>query len=176
MRVYVAGISLAAITALAAFAIAQSGPPIENEFVRVVMATDQPHKASAPHQHKQNRVMIYLDSGDIDLKYTSGKVEHQHWKPGDVAWSPAGGIHTSENVSERPIRIVEIELRRQGDSGASGQPPDRTHAVIDNGQVRVYKGSNPPEKDHYVAVNTSTGAVAWDRVPEGGPIVITQIK
>jgi hypothetical protein len=71
---------------------------------------------------------------------------------------------------------VEIELRNQGDSGAAAQPPDRTHTVIDNAQVRVYKGSNPPAKDHYVAVNTSTGAVAWDRVPEGGPIVITEIK
>ena len=160
----------------AALATGQSGAPIENEFVRVVMATDHPHKASAPHQHKQNRVMIYLDSGDIDLKYTDGKVEHQHWKPGDVAWSEAGGIHTSENVSERPIRIVEIELRRQGDSGAAAQPPDRTRAVIDNSQVRVYKGSNQPAKDHYVAVNTSSGAVAWDRVSEGSPIVITEIK
>jgi hypothetical protein len=85
-------------------------------------------------------------------------------------------VHTSENVSERAIRIVEIELRHQGDSGAAAEAPDRTHAVIDNSQVRVFKGSTPPAKDHYVAVNTSTGAVAWDHVPEGGPVVITEIK
>jgi uncharacterized RmlC-like cupin family protein len=173
MRVSVIGASLATFAALAA---GQNGAIVENEFVRVVQATDQPHKASAPHQHKQNRVMIYLDSGDIDLKYAGGKVEHQHWKPGDVAWSPAGGVHTSENVSERPIRIIEIELRRRGDSGAAAEPPDRTHAVIDNSQVRVYKGSTPPAKDHYVAVNTSTGTVAWDHVPQGSAIVITEIK
>jgi uncharacterized cupin superfamily protein len=173
MRLCVVAVIAATFAALAA---GQRGAPIENEFVRVVMATDQPHHASAPHQHKQNRVMIYLDSGDIDLKYEGGKVEHQHWKPGDVAWSQAGGIHTSENVSERPIRIVEIELRRQGDSGAAAEAPDRTRAMIDNAQVRVYKGSNPPAKDHYVAVNTNTGDVAWDRVPQGGPIVITEIK
>ncbi len=173
MRVFVIASGLATLAALAP---GQSGPLVENQFVRVVKATDQPHKASAPHQHQQNRVMIYLDSGDIDLKYADGKVEHQHWKPGDVAWSPAGGVHTSENVSDRPIRIIEIELRREGDSGAAAAAPDRTHAVIDNGQVRVYKGSNPPAKDHYVAVNTSTGAAAWDHVPEGGPIVITEIK
>jgi uncharacterized cupin superfamily protein len=166
----------AAAAAFAALAAAQSGGPIENQFVRVVFANDQPHKASAPHEHKQNRVMIYLDSGDLDLKHADGKVEHQHWKPGDVAWSQAGGVHTSENVSSRPIRIVEIELRNQGDSGAAARPPDRTRTLIDNAQVRVYKGSNPPAKDHYVAVNTSTGAVAWDRVPEGAPIVITEIK
>jgi uncharacterized RmlC-like cupin family protein len=163
----------AAFTALAA---AQGGAPIENEFVRVVIANDQPHKASAPHQHKQNRVMIYLDSGDLELKHADGKVEHQHWKPGDVAFSAAGGIHTSENVSSRPIRIVEIELRNHGKAGAAAGPPDRTHALIDNEQVRVYKGSNPPASGHYVAVNTNTGAVAWDRAPAGGPIVIAQIK
>lgn len=167
-----------ALTAVifAACAAAQNAPPVENEFVRVVVANDQPHKRGALHQHKQNRVMIYLDSGDIDLKYASGKVEHQHWKPGDVAWSPAGGMHTSENVSDRPIRIIEIELRHAGDSAAAAEPPDRTRAVIDNGQVRVYKGSTPPAKHHYVAVNTSSGAVAWDHVPEGSPIVITEIK
>src|SRR5579883_2304317 len=141
MRVSVIAASLAVFAALAA---GQNGAIIENEFVRVIQATDQPHKASAPHQHQQNRVMIYLDSGDIDLKYAGGKVEHQHWKPGDVAWSPAGGVHTSENVSERPIRIIEIELRREGNAGAGAAPPDRTHAVIDNSQVRVYKGSTPP--------------------------------
>ena len=171
-------VSVIAATAVtfAALAAGQNGPIIENEFVRVVMATDQPHKASAPHQHKQNRVMIYLDSGDMDLKYAGRKVEHQHWKPGDVAWSPAGGVHTSENVSDRPIRIIEIELRRQGNPEAAGKPPDRTHAILDNSQVRVYKGSNPPAKGHYVAVSTSTGAAEWDHVPEGSSIVITQIK
>ena len=173
MRVSVVGVIGLLFVALAA---GQRGAPIENEFVRVVTANDQPHKAGAPHRHEQNRVMIYLDSGDIDLKYADGKVEHQHWKPGDVAWSPAGGIHTSENVSDRPIRIVEIELRRQGDSGAAAEPPDRTRAVIDNAQVRVYKGSTPPAKNHYVAVNTSSGAVEWDHVPQGSPIVITEIK
>ncbi len=162
---------------IAAPVFCQSGAaPIENEFVRVVHATDQPHHRGAPHQHKQNRVMIYLDSGDMDIAFQDGKVEHQHWRPGQVAWSPAGGIHTSENVSDHPIRIVEIELRNPGNPSAAGQPPDRTHAVIDNAQVRVYKGSNPPGSGHYVAVNTRTGEAAWDHVPEGGPIVIAQIK
>jgi uncharacterized RmlC-like cupin family protein len=172
MRVSVIAASLATFAALAT---GQNGAILENEFVRVVQAIDQPHHASAPHEHKQNRVMIYLDSGDMDLKYAGGKAEHQHWKPGDVAWSPAGGVHTSENVSERPIRIIEIELRRPSGSGVS-EPPDRTHAVIDNSEVRVYKGSTPPARGHYVAVNTSTGTVAWDHVPEGSSIVITEIK
>lgn len=153
------------------------GAPIENEYVRVVHATDQPHHPSAPHQHKQNRVMIYLDSGDMVLKYQDGKVEHQHWRPGQVAWSPAGGIHVSENVSDHPIRIVEIELRKEGDANAAGQPPDRTRAIIDNAQVRVYRGSKPPASGHYVAVNTITGEAAWDHMPEGGgPVVIARIK
>ena len=149
--------------------------PIENEYVRVVSVVGQPHKVSAAHQHDQNRVMIYFDSGDIVLRYADGKVENQHWKPGDIAWSPAGGTHTSENVSDRPLHIVEIELRKSG-SGAEA-PPDRTRAVIDNSQVRVYQGSNPPQGKNYVAVNMKTGAAAWNELPKGpGPFVIVELK
>src|SRR5580700_8794726 len=95
--------------------LAQTPPPIENEFARVVMATDQPKSTPGPvHEHKQNRVMIYLDSGDIQIKYVDGRVDNQHWKAGDIAWSPTGGMHTSQNVSASPVRIVEVELRNQG--------------------------------------------------------------
>ena len=38
--------------------------------------------------------MIYLDSGNIQIRYADGKVDNQHWKAGDVAWSPANGMHT----------------------------------------------------------------------------------
>jgi hypothetical protein len=38
-----------------------------------------------------------------------GKIEHQSWKAEQVAWSPAGGLHTSENVGAKPLVIVEVE-------------------------------------------------------------------
>src|ERR1043165_2489552 len=92
--------------------------PVENEYVRVVFATDEPAAKPGPlHEHKQNRAMIYRDSGDMQIKYADGRVDNQHWKKGDVAWSPAGGMHTSQNVSSKTVRIVEIEVRSAGAKG-----------------------------------------------------------
>ena len=152
-------------------------PTIENESVRVVSVTDAPAKVpGALHEHKQNRVMVYLDSGDIRIQHADGKVENQHWTPGDVAWSPANGMHTSQNVSSRPIRIVEIELKGKGQADTTA-PPDRTRSIVDNAQVRVYHAIKGPANRNYVAVNIQTGEVLWDKVPAGtGPFVITEVK
>lgn len=152
-----------------------SGPPVENEFVRVVMATDQPAaRPGAVHEHKQNRVMIYLDSGDIQIKYVDGRVETPHWKAGDIAWSPASGMHTSQNVSAKPVRIVEIELRNQPRADARA----RKDAILDNAQTTVYRSSVAPAAGtNFVAVNEKAAAVAWNKLPEGpGPFVIVEIK
>ena len=151
--------------------------PIENEYVRVVLATDQPAaKPGALHEHKQNRVMIYLDAGDIQIKYADGKVDNQHWKRGDVAWSLASGMHTSQNVSSSPVRIVEIEVRSAG-GGNGATSASGIHPIIDNPQVLVYRGSKPPAGKHYVAVDVHTGSALWDKMPDGsGPFVITELK
>lgn len=156
------------------------GPPIENEYVRVVMATDKPEaQPSALHEHKQNRVMIYLDPGDIQIKYADGRVDNQHWKAGDIAWSPAGGMHTSRNVGpadSKPIRIVEIEVRSPGVKAETmsilGRP------IINNPQVLVTENTRGPANGrNYVAVDRKTGAVAWNKVPAGsGPFVIVELK
>jgi hypothetical protein len=157
-----------------AFLIAQNrNVPVENEFVRVLSVVDRPVvKPGALHEHKQNRVMIYLDSGDIQIRYADGKVDDQHWKAGDVAWSPASGMHTSQNVSSSPVRIVEIELKSEGGGkGSAGK------ALIDNPQVRVYKTSKPVTATNYVAVDVKTATVLWNKLPEGpGPFVITELK
>jgi uncharacterized RmlC-like cupin family protein len=149
--------------------------PIENEYVRVVYATDKPAANPGPlHEHKQNRVMIYRDSGDIQIKYADGKVDNQHWTKGDVVWSVAGGKHTSQNVSSGTVRIVEIEIRR-GESAAPWF--GRASPIINNPQVVVYRGSEPPAGKHYVAVDVDTGSALWDKMPAGsGPFVITELK
>jgi hypothetical protein len=75
-----------------------------------------PCKADSPDNtravHEFNRVMIYLDAGDLDVNYEDGRVDHQHRKVNDVAWSPAGGRHISENVVAKDLRIVEVELKK----------------------------------------------------------------
>jgi len=148
--------------------------PIENDYVRVVWATDQPvDKPGALHEHKQNRVMIYLEAGKMRIAYADGRVDNQNWKVGEIAWSPGGGMHTSQNVGTKPLRIVEIEVRKgSADTKAGG------YKKIDNAQVHVYRSAKAPAAGkHYVAVNSVNGDAAWDALPSGaGPFVIAEMK
>ena len=171
--------------------LAQRSIPVENEFVRVVSVIDQ-HvaKPGAMHVHEQNRVMIYLDAGNINIRHEDGKAEDQHWKAGDVGWSPASGRHTSQHVSEKPTRIVELELRKPAEaSGAStakaasastanAASAPKDGVILDNLQVRVYRAQAPPPAgSNYVAVNMETAETVWNRMPAGaGPVVITLLK
>jgi mannose-6-phosphate isomerase-like protein (cupin superfamily) len=157
----------------AALLMGQRTVPVDNEFVRVLSVVDQPvSKPGAMHEHKENRVMIYLDSGDIQVKYADGKVDNQHWKAGDVAWSPANGMHTSQNVSSGPVRIIEIEVKAQGGGKGSGG-----NALIDNPQVKVYRTSSAVTAKNYVAVDVKTASVQWNKMPEGpGPFIVTELK
>ena len=91
---------------------AQSKTLEDNARIKIISALDKPHAPTALHKHDFNRVMIYLDSADQDIQHPGEATEHQHWKAGDVAWSPAGGMHISENMSNNNLRIVEIEIKQ----------------------------------------------------------------
>ena len=144
-------------SAAAAYA---AGPAIDNEHVRVLTAVDQPHHKSALHRHEFNRVMIYLDAGEIDISYEDGRVDHQHWKVNDIAWSPAGGRHVSENVGAKDLRIVEVELKKAAPASKLVRSPNLDPLLIDpahnklvfeNDQVRVFRSVREPggeEKMH----------------------------
>ncbi|MBS1855517.1 MAG: cupin domain-containing protein [Acidobacteria bacterium] len=134
---------LAFLPALAA----QSTTVLDNPTVRVIDALDQPHRKGALHKHDYPRVMIYLTDGDLDIATQDGHVEHQHWKAGDVAWSPAGGLHTSENVGEAPLRIIEVEiksppppapLKRNPALDPLALDPKRNHLLFENPLARVF--------------------------------------
>src|SRR5262249_53515431 len=114
---------LLTVSLVPVFLAAQGGrpAPLDNARVHVVDAFDKPHSHGAMHEHKVNRVMVYLTKCDTRITDAGGAVEQQHWKPGDVAWSPARGPHTSENPNDAACRIIEIELKPV--SGVKSVPP-----------------------------------------------------
>lgn len=129
---------------------AQSTVAVDNPRVRILSALDRPHQPTALHQHEFSRVMIYLDAADQDISHPGAPTEHLHWKAGDVAWSPAGGMHISEVVSGAPLRIVEIEIKQP----APAVPPKRARnldplaidaahnqLLFENPQVRVFRST-----------------------------------
>ena len=142
---------------------------VDNDSVRVLKVVDKPHVKSALHRHEANRVMIYLDPGDITLTYEDGRTDEQHWKAGEVAWSPADGLHTSENVGVAPIRIVEIELKKPAPATPAVRraeldpvATDPTHNVLlfENGQVRVFRGWHEAGEKEPMHEHTGAGRVA----------------
>jgi len=126
--------------------------PLENDQVRVINANDKPHVKGAPHEHKLNRVMIYLDAGKQEITPQGGKANVLNYKPGDVLWSAATGPHTSEVVSEHAVRIVEVELKKPASGSKFTKPaldpltvdPKDYHLEFENDQVRVIRVKFPP--------------------------------
>jgi len=141
---------------------------IDNDSVRVLNVVDQPHKPSALHRHEVNRVMIYLTSGDQKIRYQDGKVDEQHWKAGQVAWSPAGGLHISENVGAKPLHIIEVELKKAPSKAPVRSPKldpvkiDPAHNVLlfENAQVRVFRSLREAGGTEMMHEHAGTGRVA----------------
>jgi len=112
----------------------------------VVRALEKPHVKGAFHEHKPNRVMIYLQPGTQTFEYKDGrKPETFNWKAGQVVWSPAGGLHSPEVTSNEGFNIVEVELKTKGGKAADVKrdPPkvDPKHYTVEfeNDQVRVMR-------------------------------------
>jgi hypothetical protein len=136
----------AACLFLPAAVFAQSTTVVDNPTVRIISAIDRPHAPGPLHKHEYNRVMIYLDNGDQDIT-VDGKVEHHHWKAGEVVWSPVGPAHVSENVGAGNLRIVEIELKKAVPTTPTKRNPkldplavdrSRNTLLFENDQVRVF--------------------------------------
>jgi len=120
---------------------------IENDSVKVLKVTEAGHHKTTLHEHKFNRVMIYLNAGKQTIDYQDGKPSHLTFKPGEVLWSPMRGMHIAELTSADPVTIVEIELKKPAGAGkvaSSAMDPltvDPKHYKVefDNPQVRVVR-------------------------------------
>src|SRR5437899_4263192 len=78
---------------------------------RVIVATLQPRTPSiAKSGHATDRVLIYLDNGVMTRKEGDQSTTIEFHR-GDVRWRPASGAYIAENISDHPIRILEIDLK-----------------------------------------------------------------
>jgi uncharacterized RmlC-like cupin family protein len=138
---------LVCCTAFAAVPVESNATLFENGQVKVVRALEQPHVKGKFHEHKLNRVMIYLQSGRQRFEYQDGrKPEVFDWTAGQVKWSPADSMHSPEVVSDAPFNIIEVELKKSGAGKAitSSIDPvkiDLRHYKVEfeNDQVRVLR-------------------------------------
>ena len=113
---------------------------------RVIVATLQPRTPSiAKSGHATNRMLIYLDDGVMTRKEgeQSTRIEFHR---GDVRWRPASGAYIAENIGDRPIRILEVDLKGPpaGPAPVTKLDPakvDATHYKVEfeNEYVRVLR-------------------------------------
>jgi hypothetical protein len=141
-------IPLIAVTSWMAFAalpVEPGGPYFENDQVKVFRALEKAHVKSKFHEHKVNRVMVYLQSGRQSFEYQDGrKPQVFDWKAGQVVWSPADGMHSPEVLSDLSFNIVEVELKNAGSSKPITSrldpvkiDPKHYKVEFENNQVRV---------------------------------------
>ena len=82
---------------------------LENDRVRVVRSTGDPHGKLAMHEHPA-RVTVYLTDLRNRSTMPDGKTEDTSRKKGDVTWSPAQK-HSSENLGDKSTENIQIELK-----------------------------------------------------------------
>lgn len=106
-----------AATAYAVLALTYQPPPVtiaqklDTPQVRVYTATLQPRApVVSKNGHATHRALIYMDDGVMTIKDGADTATIK-FKRGDVRWRPAGGPYTAENISDHPIRILEIDLK-----------------------------------------------------------------
>src|SRR2546430_1185476 len=102
------GVSVLRAQDLSAPAIA---PRLDTAQARVIVATLQPRTpAIAKNGHATNRVLIYLDDGVMTRKEGEESIRIE-FRRGDVRWRPASGAYIAENISDHPLRILEVDLK-----------------------------------------------------------------
>jgi hypothetical protein len=151
--------------------------------VRVYIATLAPHTPVPSRTgHATNRVLIYLDNG-VMTRQDGGdpgrgeNLQKIEFHRGEVRWRPASGAYVAENISDRPIRILEIDLKGKpaGPAPVSKLDPavvDAKHYRVEfeNEQVRILRvhyDAHDQGKEHehilnrvVLYLNDQTGAKA----------------
>jgi hypothetical protein len=132
---------------LGATTVEPSATLFENDQVKVLRALEKPHVKGKFHEHKLNRVMIYLQPGRQRFEYQDGRTAKViDWRAGEANWSAPEGMHAPETISDEAFNIIEIELKASG----AGKPIvsdldpvkiDPKHYSVDfeNPQVRVLR-------------------------------------
>lgn len=149
------------LLACAAAALAQTNVVLENDQVRILKVTVPTDHTTGFHEHKTNRVMIYLNKGGQSIIRQDGPTTVQKWKAGEPLWSPAIGMHRVVLAAKEPNTIVEIELKQPGPATPAALSrlhplnADRKHNKLEfeNDQVRVYRtkygaGDDVPRHEH----------------------------
>ena len=92
----------------------------ENAEVRVLRFHYGPHEKSVMHVHP-DLVVVYLTDMHVKMTMPDGKSQEQTGKAGEAQWTPAG-THLPENLSDKPIEGILVELKSKSASISTAKP------------------------------------------------------
>ncbi len=86
---------------------------VENEWIRAIRVTVGPHEKLKMHKHPATgAVVVYLSDQDMRQFHADGQSHESHFKAGTVRWVAADAAHQDENLSDKPFRLIRIELKQ----------------------------------------------------------------
>src|SRR5438132_13013189 len=84
----------------------------ENARVRVLHIQYGPHEKSVMHRHPA-AVAVFLSDQDAKFTMPDGKTIERHGKAGQALWM-AAETHLPENVGDKPLDVILVELKAGG--------------------------------------------------------------
>jgi quercetin dioxygenase-like cupin family protein len=81
----------------------------ENDQVRILKVHYGPHEKSVMHSHP-NSVAVFLTDSKVQFTDADGKKTDSAFKAGDAQSTP-GGTHLPENVTDKGMDLILIELK-----------------------------------------------------------------
>src|SRR5216684_986259 len=82
---------------------------LENDQVRVLRATYGPHEKSVMHEHPAS-VAVFMKDGHVKFNLPDGTSQEVLSKAHDATWADAGK-HLPENLGDKPLEVIVIELK-----------------------------------------------------------------
>jgi hypothetical protein len=117
----------------------------DNAHVRVLKTTLQAHQTIAQPGDRRDRVVIYLDGGQMRRIALDGKAETVLVKAGEVQWAPAAA-GSVENAGGQAVQLIAIELQGKaqppvvvGELDPLKVDPKHYHLELENDRVRVLR-------------------------------------
>ena len=83
---------------------------VDTTLVRAIVVTIQPKEKSDTHSHPAN-FFYALTDGKLVVHYTDGKNETYDLKAGDSGFSDPERPHITENVGDKTVKFLLIELK-----------------------------------------------------------------
>ena len=91
----------------------------ENESVRVLRWIVGPGEKIPMHEHPASVSLLLIDD-HTKCTLADGKIRETDGKAGHVNWSDPEK-HASQNLSDKPSEVIQIELKTKSGSETSGQ-------------------------------------------------------